>query len=66
MHIMHLEDRKPLRDMLKSTLDLMRPGCIIQQFASGDDAADYVRQYGHEVDLFLLDMRVPGSMMAWE
>ena len=62
MHIVHLEDRKPLRDMLKSVLDILQPGCIIQQFAAGDEAADYVRRYGKEVDLFLLDMRVPGSI----
>ena len=62
MHIVHLEDRKPLRDMLKAILDLVHPGCIVQQFATADDAVDYVRQYGKEVDLFLLDMRVPGSI----
>lgn len=62
VHIVHLEDRKPLRDMLKATLDVIRPGCIVQQFATGDEAADYVRQHGNEVDLFLLDMRVPGSV----
>jgi CheY-like chemotaxis protein len=62
MHIVHLEDRKPLRDMLKSILDMLSPECIVQQFATGDEAADYVRQYGQEVDLFLLDMRVPGSV----
>ena len=62
VHIVHLEDRKPLRDMLKATLDTLRPGCLVQQFSTGDEAVDYIRQYGQEVDLFLLDMRVPGSV----
>jgi CheY-like chemotaxis protein len=62
LHIVHLEDTRPLRDILKATLTAIRPGCEIHQFITGDEAVAYIQQHGHKVDLFLLDVRVPGSV----
>ncbi|MBZ0301248.1 MAG: response regulator [Anaerolineae bacterium] len=62
LHILHLEDTKPLRDILRATLMAIRPGCEIYQFMTSDDAMDYIREYGDDIDLFLLDVRVPGSV----
>jgi DNA-binding response OmpR family regulator len=62
MHIVHLEDTRPLRDIFKATLTAIRPGCEIHQFMTSDDAVAYIREHGPEVDLFVLDVRVPGSL----
>lgn len=62
MHIVHLEDTRPLRDIFKATLTAIRPGCDIHQFMTSDDAITYIQEQGREVDLFVLDVRVPGSL----
>ena len=62
MHILHLEDTRPLRDIFKATLTAIRPGCEIHQFMTSDDAVAYIQEHGADVDLFVLDVRVPGSM----
>ncbi len=62
MHIVHLEDTRPLRDIFKATLTAIRPGCDIHPFMTSDDAAAYIQEHGTEVDLFVLDVRVPGSL----
>ncbi len=62
LHIVHLEDTKPLRDILKATLMAIRPGCEIHQFITGDETVSYIKEHGQTVDLFLLDVRVPGSV----
>lgn len=62
MHIVHLEDTRPLRDIFKATLSAIRPGCDIHQFMTSDDAVAYIHQHGQEVDLFVLDVRVPGAL----
>jgi CheY-like chemotaxis protein len=51
-----------LRDIFKATLTAIRPGCEIHQFMSSDDAVAYIQEHGTEVDLFVLDVRVPGSV----
>ena len=62
MRVLHLEDTKPLRDILKATLTAIRPGCEVEQFIGSDEAIEYIKQHGDEVDIFLLDVRVPGSV----
>ena len=62
LRIVHLEDTKPLRDILKATLNAIHPNCDIVQFIDGDQAAEYVKAHYDEIDLYLLDVRVPGSL----
>jgi CheY-like chemotaxis protein len=58
--VLHLEDISSLRDMLRSTLNVLHPGCILHEFSNSDDAQAFIERAGATVDLFLLDMRVPG------
>ena len=60
LRIVHLEDTKPLRDILKATLTAIHPDFELFQFSTTDAALDYIQQNGDKVDLFLLDVRVPG------
>lgn len=61
-HVVHLEDDGPLRDILKVALKAAEPTIDLHQFISGDEAVRYIEQHGQEIDLFVLDIRVPGSL----
>ncbi|MBX3081132.1 MAG: response regulator [Anaerolineae bacterium] len=62
IHIVHVEDDKPLKDILKSAFETADPQVNLKQFLNGDDALPYIEENGHMVDLFILDMRLTGSM----
>ena len=62
MHIVHLEDTKPLRDILLATMMALRPGCKIKQFINSDETIKYIEENVDDIDIYLLDMRVPGSI----
>jgi DNA-binding response OmpR family regulator len=61
-HVVHLEDDGPLRDILKVALKAAEPQIDLHQFISGDEAVRYIEEHGSQIDLFVLDIRVPGSM----
>ena len=62
IHIVHVEDDKPLKDILKSAFEAANPQVNLKQFLNGDGALPYIQANGHTVDLFILDMRLTGSM----
>jgi DNA-binding NtrC family response regulator len=62
MHILHLEDDGPLREILKIALEAVDPDCDLKQFISSDEADEYIRSNHPKIDLYILDIRVPGSM----
>lgn len=62
MHILHLEDDGPLREVLKAVLMTADPTVNVHQFIASDDAVQYIQEHAQEIDLFILDVRVPGTM----
>ena len=62
MHILHLEDDGPLREILKIALEAVDPDCNLKQFISSDEADKYIQSNHPKIDLYILDIRVPGSM----
>jgi CheY-like chemotaxis protein len=60
--ILHLEDESPLREILKVSLTAFQPGLVIHQFASADDAVFFLKDHLSEIRVFVLDIRVIGSM----
>lgn len=66
MNILHLEDDGPLREILAVALKAAQPSCEIHQFAESDNAIRYVRDHAGAIDLFILDIRVPGSIDGLE
>jgi len=62
MHIVHLEDDAPLRDILNVALSMADPATNMQQFISSNDALEYIEKHTQEIDLFVLDIRVPGRL----
>jgi len=66
MHIVHLEDESPLREILRVALVAAVPDANLQQFIDSDKAVAYIEQNAQDIDLFILDIRVPGSMDGLE
>ena len=62
MNIVHVEDEKPLKDILRTTLAAFGPQIKITQFTTGDDALDYIQKNIAGIDLFILDIRLPGKL----
>lgn len=66
LHILHLEDDGPLRDVLKVALQLRDPECQVHQFIGSDDALSYIERNIGDIDLYVLDIRVPGKFNGVE
>jgi DNA-binding response OmpR family regulator len=62
MHIVHIEEDRPLSDMLRMAFQTIEPNLILRQFTSADCALPYVQQHRQAIDLFILDIRLSGSM----
>lgn len=62
VRIFHLEDDNSLRDILKVAISTTDPNVEVEQFPNSDDAVNYIRQHAEDIDLFVLDIRVPGAL----
>jgi YesN/AraC family two-component response regulator len=62
LHVVQLEDEYLLRDILKCTIEAYDPRIILTQFADSDTIVDYLQGNTIPIDLFMIDIRVPGSM----
>jgi DNA-binding response OmpR family regulator len=62
MHVVHLEDEKPLQDILKLALEVAVPQVKLQQFSNSDKAYQYIYHNLSGIDLYIFDIRVPGTM----
>ncbi|MCA9904875.1 MAG: response regulator [Anaerolineae bacterium] len=60
--ILHLEDDLALKDTVFDLLSVLDPESEVIQFTNSDETLQYIEKSGAEVDLFLLDVRVPGQM----
>jgi DNA-binding LytR/AlgR family response regulator len=61
LHIVHLEDERSLREATRIVLKELEPDVDLRQFEDSDSALDYIEQHASTIDLYLLDIRVPGS-----
>ncbi len=62
MNVLHLEDDGPLNEVLRTVLTMVEPSIHMQQFMNSDDTMRHIEQHGQEIDLFILDIRVPGAL----
>ncbi len=60
LHIAHLEDETDLLEGLAFILQEESPGVQIAQFTDSDALIAYIDQHCAEIDLYILDVRVPG------
>ncbi len=62
MRIVHIEDESLLRDILRRGFKHAEVPIELHQFESGDDAMPFVVQNKQTIDLFILDIRLPGTL----
>lgn len=60
--ILHLEDEESLCEILRFSLSVAEPQPDLMQFMDSDSAIKYIDQHLSGIDLYLLDIRVPGSV----
>jgi CheY-like chemotaxis protein len=61
-HVVHVEDRRRLRQILTIGFKAFEPTIKLQQFRTGDAALPYITANGHSVDLFILALHFPGAL----
>ena len=59
--ILHLEDEGPLRDIFKLALMSADPSLEFKQFKGSDEAIDFIEENHNSINVFILDIRVPGK-----
>ena len=60
--VLHLEDEGTLQEIFKFALSMADRSIMVKQFVNGDHAFEYIHKNLHEIDVFVLDIRVPGSI----
>ncbi len=66
LHIVHVEDDKPLRSVLSVALRAAEPQIDLHQFTAADEAVTYIETYRETIDLFVIDIRLPGKLNGLE
>lgn len=66
LHIVHLEDDGPLQEVLQISLRAANPNLTLKQFIDSDEMFTYTLSNIEDIDLFILDVRVFGSMNGIE
>lgn len=62
MHIVHLEDDLALKELFSVALKAAQPDIKLEQFLNSDNLLSYAMPTEmKDVDIFVLDIRVPGS-----
>jgi DNA-binding response OmpR family regulator len=62
MHVVHLEDDAPLREILRASFQAADPDIDLIQFITSDEALEYIEENVDTIDLYVFDIRVPGSL----
>jgi DNA-binding response OmpR family regulator len=62
MHVIHVEDEFTLRAILEIGFKAVESDMDLHQFRSGEEALPYIKEKGSSVDLFILDLSLPGTL----
>ena len=61
-HLLLLEDELYLREIFRMAVKVTRPGIKVHEFRDSDSALAFVQESWDIVDLYILDIRVPGKL----
>ena len=61
-HVVNVEDDKPLRGILSAAFRAVVPEINLHQFVTADEALPYIQENKQDIDLYVLDIRLPGQM----
>jgi DNA-binding LytR/AlgR family response regulator len=64
--LLHLEDATPLADIMRIAIKSYDPEVAITHFVNSDDALVFIQQHLYDIAVYVLDVRVPGSMNGVE
>jgi len=62
IHIVHLEDEKDLRNVFAEVIAIIDSDVNLKQFSNAEDSLGYISEFGKTVNVFVLDIRVPGPL----
>ena len=60
MHVVNIEDDRDLQRLMAMAFKESEPSINLQQFVSGDQALPYIMQNKDNIDLFVIDIMLPG------
>ncbi len=66
LKVVHLEDERDLREGLALVIEVEAPHVNLVQFAESNSLVSYIDTSCGDVDLFILDVRVPGQKNGLE
>jgi CheY-like chemotaxis protein len=66
LNIIHLEDERELSEGMAFVIQEEAPNAMLTQFVSSDDLIAYIDREWQTVNLFILDVRVPGAKTGLE
>jgi CheY-like chemotaxis protein len=61
MHVVNVEDDRDLQRLMAMAFKESEPSINLQQFVSGDQALPYIMQHKDTIDLFVIDIMLPGK-----
>jgi DNA-binding response OmpR family regulator len=62
IRVVHLEDERDLREGMALVMEVEAPQVDLTQFSGSDTLIPYIDSNCGDIDLFILDVRVPGSL----
>jgi DNA-binding NtrC family response regulator len=62
IHILHIEDERDLRSVFAEVILIIDSEVRLKQFQNADESLSYIVEYGATVDVFVLDIRLPGEL----
>src|SRR5260221_4244035 len=62
LHVVHIEDDAGIQEVLKLSFQQAEPTLNLRQFSRGEDALRYIENHTQSIDLFMLDVRLPGKL----
>ncbi|HVO69271.1 MAG TPA: hybrid sensor histidine kinase/response regulator [Aggregatilineaceae bacterium] len=62
LQIVHVDNERSLRDILKTAFERTGLPLDLRQFASGEQALEYIAASGNSVDLFVFEIRLGGPI----
>ena len=61
-HLLLLEDELPLREIFRITIEMLDRKITLHEFGKADDAVPFIKERWEDINLYVLDIRVPGEL----
>lgn len=65
-HLLLLEDELYLREIFRLAIQMARPNAKLHEFRDSDSALAFIQKSWDMIDLYILDIRIPGKLNGLE